>query len=477
MIRMTFCALLLSLVCSSLYAADYYWIGGPGDWSDISHWATTSGGSTFHNQAPTANDNVFFDGNSFNGGGQTVTVNTDIIFCRNMNWTGAVGNPVFLGTANRTLNVYGSIVLNVNMDFNFVGDIRLLSLEAGNTINPNGQVLGRSLTFEGDGGEWTLQNELLVDSLINLRNGTVRTGGQDITTKYLDIQIQNNGTLDLGTSKLTLTGRAFGTPYAFVTVLFIQSGNFTLQASDSELEFTSDEAIAGLFNIPNLDFGQVVFSAPDGKSEIRTDVNTALSMRSLRFANSARVSHGLDVGTLTLSAGKAYTFASGATYTVGSLIALGECEAPIQIFGSVSGTPTTFSSATGPIDVGYVSMKDIHAIGGANFEAVNSADLGNNDGWTINATAQNNLFWVGGTGDWSDSNHWSFTSGGPGGACIPTGADNVFFDGNSFTAMGDSVRIDVDNALCQNMDWTGATARPVFDGPLETFSVFMALCD
>jgi len=44
-----------------LMAADYYWVKGTGIWSDLSHWATTSGGGIFHFQVPTANDNVFFD--------------------------------------------------------------------------------------------------------------------------------------------------------------------------------------------------------------------------------------------------------------------------------------------------------------------------------------------------------------------------------------------------------------------------------
>ena len=31
---------------------DYYWVGGTGNWSDLSHWATESGGSIFHDALP-----------------------------------------------------------------------------------------------------------------------------------------------------------------------------------------------------------------------------------------------------------------------------------------------------------------------------------------------------------------------------------------------------------------------------------------
>jgi hypothetical protein len=44
-----------------------------------------------------------------------------------------------------------------------------------------------------------------------------------------------------------------------------------------------------------------------------------------------------------------------------------------------------------------------------------------------------NRFWVGGSGTWNDTNtdNWSTTSGGAGGASIPTSSDNAFFDANS----------------------------------------------
>ncbi|MGV0954683.1 MAG: hypothetical protein ACOYBR_10255, partial [Fluviibacter sp.] len=41
-------------------------------------------------------------------------------------------------------------------------------------------------------------------------------------------------------------------------------------------------------------------------------------------------------------------------------------------------------------------------------------------------------YWVGGTGSWdATTTHWSATSGGAGGASVPTSADNVFFDSAS----------------------------------------------
>ena len=49
----------LVLISANCFAADYFWVGGTGNWSDFSnHWATSSGGNTFHSQVPTLNDLV-----------------------------------------------------------------------------------------------------------------------------------------------------------------------------------------------------------------------------------------------------------------------------------------------------------------------------------------------------------------------------------------------------------------------------------
>lgn len=46
-----------------------------------------------------------------------------------------------------------------------------------------------------------------------------------------------------------------------------------------------------------------------------------------------------------------------------------------------------------------------------------------------------NRYWVGGTGTWNSSNttNWSTSSGGTGGASVPTSVDDVYLDGNSGT--------------------------------------------
>jgi len=66
--------LIALLITLSGFSQDYYWVGNGGNWSDLSHWATTSGGSNFHTELPGPDNNVYFDENSFTEPGQVVTL-------------------------------------------------------------------------------------------------------------------------------------------------------------------------------------------------------------------------------------------------------------------------------------------------------------------------------------------------------------------------------------------------------------------
>ena len=57
------------------------------------------------------------------------------------------------------------------------------------------------------------------------------------------------------------------------------------------------------------------------------------------------------------------------------------------------------------------------------------------------------LYWVGNSGDWNDASHWASTSGGAGGAGVPSINDDVHFDKSSFSQMSQNVNIQNDISL------------------------------
>lgn len=80
-------------------------------------------------------------------------------------------------------------------------------------------------------------------------------------------------------------------------------------------------------------------------------------------------------------------------------------------------------------------------------------------------------YWVGGTGNWSDTNKWSATSGGTGGASVPTSADNVIFDSAS-NATAYTVTIDPATANCLNMTVSGPAAGIVTIAGSNTLNIY-----
>lgn len=79
------------------------------------------------------------------------------------------------------------------------------------------------------------------------------------------------------------------------------------------------------------------------------------------------------------------------------------------------------------------------------------------------AHGSSSRYWVNGSGSWNNSANWSLTSGGQGGASVPTIHENVFFDENSFSKPGETVTIS-GLATCKNFHWRNTGKSPVLNG-------------
>lgn len=462
-------------LCFSTSAADYFWIGGSGDWSDISHWATTSGGVITHSQAPTADDDVFFDANSFTAPGQTVSMNTDIIFCRSINWLAATNNPSFVGGANVTMNVYGSLEFSPNMTFSFNGQMVFTGGIADNTVNFGNHNVGQDILFSGTGG-WTLDGAITVDSAFVLNEGTLNTNDQAVTCQYFYSNTTNARTLDLGASQITINGATIdpfngNVPDQIIQPLRLHAQNLNMIGGSSTFELTNPIVDIWMEGPGTINFNRVFLSSPFGNSRIIPWVPSGngadfptMNYQELELAHLTLLNGSPSIGNLILYPDQRYLFEGGETFTIGQIQAIGNCLESIAIESTDGGTPTIFST-TNDITVDFVSLRGINAQGTGSFTADNAVDLGNNNGWTINPRLSQNFYWVGGTGNWNDPVHWSFSSGGPSSGCIPSQLDDVFFDANSFNGGGQSVTINVENAYCRSMDWTGATNTPSLAGP------------
>ncbi len=435
------------------FAADYYWVGGTGNWSDFAnHWATTSGGSAFHLQVPTLNDNVFFDANSFTAAGQTVTNDQTIIYCRDMKWNGVTNTPSFAGSSSNELKIYGSLFFSAGMNLTYNGKIYFEATTAGHTITMAGKSFNQYIYFNGLGGSWSFNDAFQSSTWVNLVRGTVSTNNNTVTVGSFYASANNAMTLNLGASLVTVTGSTFA--------WWVNNTMFTLNAGTSRIRLSAASA-PDIRYANNLTFHDVEFSNPTATASIISSNNCTFN--SLTFLGHGVINGSHLPANLNLSAGKTYELQNGQTQTVSTVNAIGNCTAFITIRSLTAGAQATLRKTSGSLLVDFVQLKDINATGGAGFTANNAVDLGNNSGWTINVSPSRVLYWIGGTGNWSDPNHWSLSSGGVGPQCPPTFQDNVFFDAGSFTAAGQTVTID-GQAYCRDMSWAGVTNNPTFAG-------------
>ncbi|GAB5553921.1 MAG: hypothetical protein Sapg2KO_35120 [Saprospiraceae bacterium] len=457
------------LLVTPLKAADYYWIGGTGDWSDISNWATTSGGFLTHNQAPTADDNVYFDANSFTGPGQTVTLNGTFAFCRDMIWQAGTQNAVFTAAANATLNVFGSFQLSTEMDFDFQGDVVFQGANTGSSIGLAGQQFNQNVVFDGVGASWQFESDVVVDSLFIFYNGQLNSGSFSIVSERFYSDITSNGSnLNLENSVFTLSGIDLESFRQNPNTLFMGGNVPNAYSLDlATFVFNGSQTTVVFDYFQQIELGTIRFLSETGKSVISSFSGEIGVFTALEFQNNTSIEMGLETDSLILGGGKNFDFAAGQEYAIGFLDVQGNCQEPVFIQSANSGEPVFFLDAGNGLNLVFTTLRDIHTRGPGSFIADNSVDLGNNIGWTINVKSYAELYWVGGSGMWDDSDHWSFTSGGPGGACIPTPGEDVIFDANSFNGPLDMVMLNVENAYCKDMRWENPTGNPILNGIAE----------
>ncbi len=459
------------LLSTSIQATDYYWVGGSGDWSDISHWATTSGGRVTHNQAPTAVDNVFFDENSFTEDGQQVVFNTGIAFCNNMSWEGVTNTPTLIGNDNLTLTIYGALVLSPNMTFDFNGAIIFAANIPGNTIDFSTHAAGRAITFSGTGG-WRLSSPLILDGVLTFSQGNLNTNGRPVTCNYFNSSASNERTLTLGASTITVQGGSMGNSNAGSVPLHLNANNLTMEAGTSTFLFTASTVDIWLQGSGTINFNRVVLNNPVGSSRITLRLPqenaeaTEVNYRELDLAHETLLSGSPNINKLKLYPNQRYTFEGGETFSINDIDAVGDCTAGVTIMSSTPSDPAFFQFIN-DISVDFVTLQAIHALGDGKFLANNVIDLGNNEGWDISLRIPETYYWIRGTGDWDDPVHWSKSSGGNSSGCIPSIIDDVFFDANSFNNPDQVVTINVKDAYCNYMNWTGASNDPQLAGSAE----------
>lgn len=459
--------LLLNIISLPLWGADYYWIGGNGSWTDLSHWSTSSGGVANQLQVPTANDNVYFTAASFSAPNQTLSLPATGIVCRNLDFSGI--NQALIITGSGNIQCYGSFLLHPLIQLQWVGNLELLGSAPGLQIRTGTVRLPQNLTIQGN-GTWSLLDSLVVTDYFYHRQGSFNAGGHLLRLGIFESYDTLNRVLDFGSSSIHIMQGGY---IGFI----LRMRNLQLNAAHATIHFYTSAWLGC-----NDGISQVVFHRVIGYDDVRigniydANVDFALMTPSMRFSRvefrkSGGLSGNLFIDSLHFSAG--FTYAISGNDTIGSsFVANGNCTAPIEINSGHPSIAGHLHKTGGAVNLNYTNLLNLHTHGGATFTANNCIDRGGNAGWNIGALLARTLYWVGNSGNWSDGSHWALSSGGAGSGCPPSAIDSVVFDQNSFTANNQTVTAVGSEIRCSGMSWNNIPAGrlPVFSSSAQFYN-------
>lgn len=468
-----FCLLAGMLSMATAYAQQIYWVGGSGDWDDLSHWSNESAGVGIvpAGTIPTNTHQVIIDGFSGLVAGATLNVPPGNYDAQSIEVTstnaftllfdGSSGNSV-------TMNLFGDLLLSNQMNLTYTSPSGFHNKwrfdgDAYHRIGTATQDLN-AVEFLDENGIFEQIDNLLSSDFIRMHAGTWFTNGYDITSNYLQFQ-------DTNSSNNPLT-KVFNTQGSSIYVDEWYSrftyGSLTLIGSHVIYTkiFKGSPSLSGpIFSVDEIHLLELSDSPPGGTSSIEYNNFDCLGCEvervvvedtgNTRFACSFTINQELVI----VNTGSVIEFNGGNSrpdnFTVnGSIVtpAVSGCDGR-TVFKNAFNSYTSLERASGTLNVSDAVIENIQATGGATFNLINGILQGSSSGWTINTPPTSlNYQWIGNTGvlsDWDNPSNWILSNGSNNG-CLPSITDNVFI---SSSAQG-GIRIPAGYiATCQTFNW------------------------
>lgn len=412
--------LLTFIICSisTVDAANYYWIGGSGLWSDISNWSSTSGGNPSFTVIPGPGDHVFFDDKGLDAGATIITMPA-ISYCNNFNFTAtkqvrfqSAGGGGFTLQLNGSLNGTSNFIYPTSMILSFQGN------NYYNIVLPSFNLA--EIRINGSG------------------TGTLADSGR------VALITQSNGVLNITSPEIDITRFIFSTNN--LKILRIRTQNIKLRNFES---YSTADSVDGIGSYVR-DFR---FFRPRssslwfGKIQLFQDINFSLNgainaehlIVERVYLNWATDLASFD--TISMVEGS-FLFNENASSVVRTKVlhCMGTCTKPITLYSAtrnslrVEGIVESVSDYTNFYKIEFSQLLD----------ANNSVDAGYNININfVNPVVPKRVYWIGNTGNFDNPNNWSDQSGGSPRACIPTPADTIVVDENSFGSSG-TINFDFD---------------------------------
>jgi hypothetical protein len=386
-------------------AKTVYWnLAGTQNWSATA-WAPSSGGTPNINNFPLAQDTAVFDNT---GGAGTVTIERA--------WNiGAFDASA--RTSAMTLNVTGGVLPRIHGDWKH-GNISssttskiTFSKRGSQTITSNGNAFSCNVYIDSINGTVLLADAITLNggnTELALESGTFDAVTFNVTTRVFISSFSATRTLKMGTGLWTLTAAQGNNVWNVNTSLTLIKGTANILLSANT---TDSRTFIGGFK----SYNKLTIGGTTGTSTTTIITNNQFT----ELASTKTVAHTIALGTTNQTFGK-WTV----TGTVGNVVTLtGTGTSHVLAGACTSGIDYL---AMGSIGFAATSLGEFYA--GANSTGTAAAPV-----YRTAKPADSTRYWVGGTGNWSDTARWSTVSGGASGASVPRSHDDVVFDSLSNT--------------------------------------------
>ncbi len=354
-------------------AVTNYWVASlagtsTGNWSDSTHWGSTSGG--IGGRVPLPQDDAAFDANSIDAASRNITADMPRL-AKNINWTGATNTPTF--TISSVRYIFGSTTLISGMSFSASGTM-VFEGRSSFTLTSVGKSFP-NIIIDMIGGTLTLQDNLTIggsSNSLDVEYGTFDANGKDISFPYFNSSHSSVRTVTMGSGTWTLSST--GTVWDTSTTT-----SLTLNQNTSTIKITNTSNTANTFSGGGKTFNNIWFSR--GASTANDEILGSNTFADFKDDGSA--AHSL-------------LFAAGTTQTVTTFTVSGTAGNLITINSSDgSGSASTSTHALvkaggGTIDRDYLSIQHSVATPSSTWYAGthstnNQATSTAGSGWTFTA--------------------------------------------------------------------------------------------
>lgn len=253
--------------------------------------------------------------------------------CMGLDWTGATGS---WAAASNAFGCKGNFKLVSGMTMSADDVTTFAATTTGKTITMDTKTFAAGVTFNGVGGEWTLQDDFTTAGTLTLTNGTLKTNGKAVQSTTFSGAA--GGTITLGATTYTMT--AAGTPWSADASMVLTANTGTLKFTDAS---ASTKTFAGGGKTT---YNNVWFTGAGTGAFIIQGSNTFADFK-------------VDTPPHTI------TFTSGTTQTVSTFTVSGSAGNLMTINSSSAGSVAYLSKPNGTVTCDYLSLTDNVAQGGA----------------------------------------------------------------------------------------------------------------